>query len=292
MTDGQFTFAQRSPSRAGLGHTPRPIIYQRRSSGGKSFSDVKTPSKPSHSNNQVLRSVSSPIAQSAPSSQLAEPQKKFLTRKKLTITFTSISIIAFIAGAALGLSNLKLDKQTQNKVEALSQQTTTDGSEVAPSSNDLANYSVAPDLARILTISKINVKARVMQVGVDSSNTLLAPPNIYDAGWYTGSAKPGQKGAMVIDGHVHGPTKPGIFMNLDRLESGDNITIEKGDHKIIKYKVVKTKVYDINHVDMTAVMTPISTKQNGLNLITCTGPFDAKTGNYTQRLVVFAVQQT
>jgi sortase (surface protein transpeptidase) len=275
-------------------HISRPITYEQRASQSVSLvTDVKS-SKTSGTSRHIFKSVSTPLASVQPTTSdnaPSQPVKKILTKKKLTLTFTSLSIIAFVVGAGIGISNLRINKQTTNKVDALAQNDV-NGPESQPSQSDLESYSVAPDLARLLIIPKIKVKARVTQVGVDKSNRLQAPINIYDAGWYTGSAKPAQKGAVVIDGHVHGPTKPGVFAELGQLGTGDVIKIEKGNHKIVSYKVVKTKVYDVEHVDMSAVMTSVSTKLNGLNLITCTGPLDAKTDSYTQRLVVFAVQNS
>ncbi len=87
---------------------------------------------------------------------------------------------------------------------------------------------MAPDLPRVLSIPKLNTKARIMPMPVNGDGSMQAPINIYDAGWYTGGVRPGDKGAAVIDAHASGPTRQGLFAYLDTLKQGDNIIVEKG----------------------------------------------------------------
>jgi len=276
------------------GHLARPIVYEPRlMSDIKPVTQIENPVAP----------ITEPAKIALPAPELKQRKpipdkevqqaKKFLKHNKITFTLSGLALIAFIAGVSIGVTNLWFNNQTKTHVAALSQKATTDvPSEGKPSATDLANYTVAPDLPRLLIIPKINVKSRVTQLGVKADDSLMAPDNIYDTGWYTGSAKPGQSGAVVIDGHVHGPTKPGVFTDLKDLLPGDKIQIERGDHKIINYLVVKAKTYDVGSVDMAAVMTSVSAGKNGLNLITCTGSIDVAAASYNQRLVVFAVQQS
>jgi LPXTG-site transpeptidase (sortase) family protein len=163
--------------------------------------------------------------------------------------------------------------------------TNTDES-VRPDDN-ISTYQVAPDLPRIISIPSINVKAKVISVGAKANGEILTPDNIYDAAWFNKSAKPGQLGASLIDGHVSGSTKPGIFYNLHQLKPADAIQIELGSGQILTYKVVKTVIYDSNSVDMDALLSSIYPNTSGLNLITCAGSIDNKTGSFTQRLAVF-----
>ena len=159
---------------------------------------------------------------------------------------------------------------------------------ITPSAYD--RYTVAADLPRYILIPKIGVQAIVEQLGVTTTNQLESPSNIYQAGWYTGSAKPGQPGAMVIDGHVASWSTQGVFYNLSSLKAGDKIAIERGDGTILNYEVVKTQVWNVADVDMQAVQQPINPTKPGLNLITCTGSVTPETSEFNQRLVIFAEQ--
>lgn len=97
-----------------------------------------------------------------------------------------------------------------------------------PTKKAVDNYVVAPDLPRYISAPEISVpKTRVIQLGLLANNQIAAPSNIYDAGWYNGSAKPGQDGAMFIYAHVSSWTANGVFYNLKNLVPGDKVTIER-----------------------------------------------------------------
>lgn len=157
-----------------------------------------------------------------------------------------------------------------------------------PTQRSIDAYTVASDLARYIKIPKLAVYARVMQVGVGDDGAVAAPNNIYDTAWYTGSAKPGQTGATLIDGHISSWTNNGVFYDLKLLSAGDTIQIIKGDGSTLNYTVVTTKVYAENAVDMNAALSPITAGKSGLNLITCAGSVKPGTSEFTDRLVVFA----
>lgn len=148
-------------------------------------------------------------------------------------------------------------------------------------------YTVAPDMPRYLTITKLDVKARMLNIG-STNDQIDAPANVHDAGWYNKSAKPGKNGAMVVDGHVSSWTAKGVFYGLDRLVPGDEITVERGDGKIFNFTVAKTTQYEAKDVDMRAVLKPFNSAKQGLNLITCSGAYDRTTQEFEKRFVVFA----
>ena len=159
-----------------------------------------------------------------------------------------------------------------------------------PTQKAVDTYTVPADQPRIMTIPAINVNARVKAVGVTKDNAMGTPANVYDAGWFNQSSKPGQDGAMVIDGHVSSESAHGVFYDLKKLKSGDTITIERGDHTTLNYSVVTTKTYDYNNVDMLAVLRPVDPDKPGLNLITCGGSVIKGTHEFDKRVVVFAKQ--
>ncbi len=163
-----------------------------------------------------------------------------------------------------------------------------DEQEVETSAID--SYAVAPDLPRVLTIKKLNLKARVLPLSVNTDGSLQAPLNIYDSGWYTGSAKPGAVGATFIDAHASGPTREGLFAYLDTLNKGDELSVELGDGKVLTYRVVHTESVPLEGIDMKKVLLPYGTTQRGLNLMTCTGTWVADKKTYDHRAVVYTEQ--
>jgi len=141
-----------------------------------------------------------------------------------------------------------------------------------------------------LTIPKLNVDASFQYTGLTSDNIMEIPNNIIDVGWYTGSARPGEKGSAVVTGHVaqiHGGilTKPGVFANLHELRAGDKLYVQNDKGASITFVVRESRLYD-PVADATDVFTP---NDNGahLNLITCEGTWNPGQLSYSQRLVVF-----
>lgn len=253
------------------------------------------PSQPRPHKSQVLRREAfvgrMPLPE-PPSAPPRKTKKKASRRKRTGIMMAALAILLFVCGMGIGALQLNTNQKVEAQVQALSRQPQDEegGAEV-PSETDAPNvdaYQVAAEMPRVITIPKLNVKARIVPVGVkETTNEIIAPTNIFDAGWYNATARPGQQGAMFIDGHVHGPTKPGVFNKLNQLKPGDAITVESGDGQKFTYRVVTSQSYDKDKLDMGMALSPIDRNVPGLNLITCDGTYDAS-GHYANRLVVFA----
>jgi len=151
-------------------------------------------------------------------------------------------------------------------------------------------YTVAPELPRVLSIPDINVRARVLPMSVNTDGSIQAPINIFDSGWYAGSAKPGEAGASFIDAHASGMTRQGLFAYLDTLTRGADISIERGDGTKLTYQVAAVETYSKDEIDMKQLLRPYNGASEGLNLMTCTGKWLPDEKTYDQRVVVFAVR--
>lgn len=208
---------------------------------------------------------------------------------RLSKLFGVLAIVVLLIG--IGVSWMQ-HNDNQNEGVAAPEATS---SEPAPSTekrsdDEFKNYQVAPDAPRYIFIPKISVRAMVKPVGVNEANQIESPRNVFDTGWYTGSAKPGQPGAMVVDGHVSSWETHGVFYELKELKSGDTITVERGDGTVLTYKVAKSQTYDADKVDMAAALAPVNPDKPGLNLISCTGKVVKGTNDFDKRIVVFAEQ--
>ena len=164
--------------------------------------------------------------------------------------------------------------------------------EVPPTSDEVVEYTVEPDRPRYLTIERLGIiNARILAVGVNSKQELDTPRNIFDVGWYDRSAKPGQGGAIVIDGHNGGPHVHGVFKDLPSLVVDDTIKIERGDGVIFKYKIVDNKAVLLN-ISEKFMKEAINKPENGketLTLITCTGEWSDQQKTYLSRQFTRAV---
>ena len=179
---------------------------------------------------------------------------------------------------------------SERQVTAISEDTDLD--ETEPTDQEVAEYNVAPDRPRYLSIEKLNVKnSRVLPMGVNVSGELDTPKNIFDVGWYEASGKPGQGGTLMIDGHNGGPHIHGVFKNLPDLASGDIIKIERGDGEIFNYKVVENKTVSLADSDAymsTAAKSPEPGVES-VTLITCTGEWSSKQQTYLSRQFTRAI---
>ena len=296
-------FAGRTRTRR-LVYKRRPVVLAR----GRSL-DVVVPNKPKkvvaqkqtvkpalprQTKSQVLR------REIVKPSRPTKPRRRKFGRSLQSRILTIMAMLLFLCGVGVGVYSLRTNRKVEAQVRQISKvQTAVEGSDAStsaipaqtpPPANSIANYQVAATLPRVIRIPKLGVEARVTRVSAKADSELGVPGNIFDTGWYDGSAKLGDTGATLLDGHVSGPTQNGVFYGIKTLKPGDQINVERGDGKIFNYKVVTSKTYAADSVDMSAALAPITPGKSGLNLITCTGQLDRSTSEFKQRVVVFAEQ--
>lgn len=140
-----------------------------------------------------------------------------------------------------------------------------------------------------ITITKLDINAVIEPIDITASGAMDVPEELWHAGWYVGSALPGQKGATFIDGHSTS-RRGALFGKLDTLVPGDLIAIERNDEKIITYSVAKVDVVNRNEVNMGEVLKPYGTQENGLNIMSCVGKWITAENTMENRVLVYAVQ--
>ena len=232
--------------------------------------------------------------------QQENTSRRVKRRKIITWQFISrsiaiaLTVLALYTVADTLILNQKVKKERSDTVAAAqsddsNKRQAAEGKDEKDVSDDvIARYKVAPELPRIIHINAIGVKARVLQMGVNADGSMQAPINVFDTGWYTGSVRPGQKGASIIVGHVSGPTRHGIFEKLSQLKNGDSITIENGAGKLFNYQVVASETVKLENVDMNKFMRPANGVDEGLNLMTCAGKWINSGSTMDHRLMVYA----
>lgn len=202
--------------------------------------------------------------------------------------------LLFAAGGYVAFTSLRTDTQVKAQIKQLQNTAASDAAgdtptDEKPSTAAVKNYTVAPALARYLDIPKLKVHARVLPLGVKSDNTLKAPRNGYDVGWYDASSRPGENGAMLIDGHSNVLGKKAVFANLGKLAAGDALTITRGDGMVLTYRVRTVTTIDDDKVNMSQLLVSADTAKPGLNLITCAGDVIPGTLHLDKRTFVQAV---
>lgn len=166
--------------------------------------------------------------------------------------------------------------------------------ELRPTANALSGYSVPADEPKIITIPKLYVYARIKPVGISANSELKLTNNIFDAGWFNTSGKPGSadSSVMVINGHSAGPNQAGLFPMISTLVAGDSIKITRGDGQPFSYSVVKVQILEPSNVDPNLMSMSVETGKAGLNLIACDDNRTSEVGDCRQRVIVYAVKSS
>lgn len=168
---------------------------------------------------------------------------------------------------------------------------------IAPSSAESVSIkdAVAPvvktGLPVRLKIPRINVDAAIESAGLTSAGAMDIRKVPDAIAWFDLGTRPGDIGSAVIAGH-YGYWKTGqiaLFYNLDKLRKGDPIYVENDKGETITFIVHEIKTYKPD-ADATPVFSSTDGKAH-LNLVTCSGPWDAVSRSYPTRLVVFSDKQ-
>jgi sortase (surface protein transpeptidase) len=144
----------------------------------------------------------------------------------------------------------------------------------------------APTAAPVqLLIPFIDVHRAVEKVGVDYDGVMQLPVNAWNAGWYEWGPVPGAPGDAVIEGHSGYPGKPLIFGKLATLRLGDRIVVVLADGTHRLFLVVSMRSVPAGSAPPGLASFSGAPR---LTLITCTGQFDKKTYQSSERLLVEA----
>jgi len=142
------------------------------------------------------------------------------------------------------------------------------------------------DLPKILKIPAIKVEANILHLGTDSHRVMEAPKLPGDVAWYKLGAKPGEIGNAVVSGHSGWENKiQAVFDNLDKLNIGDKVYVEKENGEKLIFIVYKIRTY--SELENAEDVFISSYGKSHLNLITCSGNWNNLGQSYASRLVVF-----
>lgn len=109
-------------------------------------------------------------------------------------------------------------------------------------------------------------------------------PDQYAAGWHSGSARLGERGNLVLNGHhnVHGE----VFRDLEKLNLGDLILVYSEEH-VFTYQITNKMILPEKYQEMNTRMENaqwiLPSQDERLTLITC-WPYESN----THRLIIVA----
>ncbi|MEW2487635.1 class F sortase [Streptomyces sp. NPDC048411] len=156
-------------------------------------------------------------------------------------------------------------------------------SPTAPASRRAEQPAVPTQVA----IPSIGVTSSLMPLGLNADGTVEVPPaeKGMTAGWYTGGAIPGERGAAVLIGHNDTRFGRAVFHDLKKIGKGADVVVRNERGQTTHFTVTGTESVSKKAFPTKKVYG--TTDDRALRLITCDGAFDAQ-GHPVDNLIVYA----
>ncbi len=142
-----------------------------------------------------------------------------------------------------------------------------------------------------IEIPKLAADAPIVTVGTLPGGELDVPLNPKTVGWWGAGAQPGAaKGTAVLDGHINYSGVQGVLGKIGTLDPGDLVYVDgldNGAQTRVAFRITGVQTYSKTSLPYAQIFDQSSVGR--LALVTCGGPFDAKTHNYLDNIVAFAV---
>ena len=140
-----------------------------------------------------------------------------------------------------------------------------------------------------VVITAIDITAKIVSTGVDSSNAVKIPEDITKVGWYRLGVAPGSPaGSAVIVGHRDGLAQGhGAFYNLSKLGIADRITVTTTSGAKLVYRVTARETIKNSKLPLATLFAITGSPR--LTLISCAGYYSKDNGGYQDNIVITAV---
>lgn len=203
-----------------------------------------------------------------------------------------LSVVAWILCAVVGVALVGLWDRDASPAHSLSDRWSPSpagpvAGQALPASSG-AGSTGARDLTLApvaIDIPAIDVSSPLVWLGLRPNGTVEVPADPDSAGWFRRGTEPGRRGSAVILGHVDSEAGPAVFARLRELDRGDSVTVERADGSVVEFAVMKSVTY--LNADFPAQRVYAAQGAQRLNLVTCTGAYDADRGGYQANLVVY-----
>ncbi|MCL2280618.1 class F sortase [Candidatus Saccharibacteria bacterium] len=153
-------------------------------------------------------------------------------------------------------------------------------------SKSATTQSATPTCDRLI-IPKINLDTCLATVGLTTSGAVDVHASL--PAWFNQSSRAGTNSgkypATFIDGH-----RNGIFKNLKQLVVEDTVTVAFMSGELYTYTVRAIENIPLTQVDMLKVLSIYNDANQGLNLMTCDGAYNANMGTAERRLILYATR--
>lgn len=139
-----------------------------------------------------------------------------------------------------------------------------------------------------LVIPALGLDFTPVAVGVDERNVPIVPK--HDVGWFTKSARPGERSNVIFWGHVlrwtDSPAVPAPFERIHELQPGAEVMVTTEDGKERRYQVTQQVQVRPNEVQL---LYPTLTER--LTLVSCIGDKVIQQGTLTKELRLVTIAE-
>lgn len=139
-----------------------------------------------------------------------------------------------------------------------------------------------------LLIPALDLDMELDAVGVTPDGQMEVPEDPDRAGWYRHGPAPGDgRGSVVLAGHIDDTAGPGPFSRLTGASEGVEVVVVLADGTRTAYRVVGGEQVAKSDLAVDEIF-----RRDGepvLRLVTCTGDWSPRAGQYTDNLVLTAV---
>jgi LPXTG-site transpeptidase (sortase) family protein len=136
-----------------------------------------------------------------------------------------------------------------------------------------------------LRIPAIGVSVSLGTLGLNPDRTVQVPTKYQQPGWFRLGPSPGEVGSAVILGHVDDFKGPAAFFRLGALKMGDKVEVSLANGVLANFKVTTVAIYPKTQFPASQVYA--SHGYSALQLVTCGGAFDTRTGHYLSNVVAY-----
>jgi sortase (surface protein transpeptidase) len=141
-----------------------------------------------------------------------------------------------------------------------------------------------------LRIPAIGLTSSLSTLGLNPDRTIQVPTNYRQPGWFRLGPSPGQIGSAVILGHVDDQRGPAVFFRLRSLKPGDKVEVSLANGVVAQFVVTKVTTY--LKAAFPAQQVYASHGYSALQLVTCGGQFDTRSGHYLSNVVAYTTLVT
>jgi sortase A len=146
-------------------------------------------------------------------------------------------------------------------------------------------HRLAHDVPVSISIPSAGIAATVVPVGLTSAGVMAVTLDPHKADWFAPGTYPGDQGSAVIAGHSGYAHSSASFDPLPKVRIGDLVHVRGSRGDTLTFKVFGKRKYPAD-----AQAPEVFDRSDGvyLNLVSCTGTWNAQLGTHNLRLVVFA----